>query len=223
MEKNKYFRWFFTFLISIFIAPPSFCQTTDWLPFRIPGVMDISIPPCMELQGGVYKALKEEIIRQGLYKIPPELKFGEYAAIFQQIGLNDLKKEAYATYARIMVKYEIDQDTGVGPRLSDRDMPASDIEVLDSMFRTVLANEFKKMNQRLLQWYGTKLVQHKSVSSLQSSFLRQLNDNKPVYVEQHVIVSGKLWITITISSREEERKTTYADIWKVMDTIKVLN
>jgi hypothetical protein len=122
-------------LISLLLASSdsTYSQEIDWLRFRIPGVIEISIPPCIELQGGIYKEIKNAILQSGYYDLSKnEKSYMEKAYIFQQTGLNDFNAKACATYARVMIYFEIGPDYGVGPVITDRDFPKNDLLLLNN-------------------------------------------------------------------------------------------
>jgi hypothetical protein len=177
--------------------------------YEVYGLFRITVPSNMELQGGKYKFEKGKILKL-INQSDTE------SIIFNQIGLNSMTKEAYSTYARVLIDIS-DYEDDIGPILSDIDIPKSDLEVLNSVYLESTKNNLKTTNNTLLEWYGVKLLQKKGYSSLMFSYLRKYDDNKPVYVECHNMFFKKKWITITISCRQEEIKTEYSNLFQLID------
>ena len=136
--------------------------------------------------------------------------------------MNEFKSEARATYARVMIDFEIGPDDGVGPVITNLDLPKSDLLLLNNILKEQATGELKSQGIALLKWYGTRLVQKKGFSYISSSFLRQYGTNKPVMVELNMITSRGITIYITISCREEESASTFKDLLKIMDTVKLI-
>jgi hypothetical protein len=198
-------------------------QTANWIRFRIPAVLSISIPPCMELQGGAYKQAKDAILDSGVFDLSKDTTaYLKKAFVFQQVGLNESKAEARASYARIMVDFTKRPDDGLGPKLSKNDITESDIEVIEATQKTGLTKSLAAQGNPIVQWYGTKLIHLNKYSYLSTRYLRRFRSNYNVIVETNLILNRGLIITVTISCKEDESMSLYKDLWGVMDSVNLL-
>ncbi|MBK6978853.1 MAG: hypothetical protein IPH28_18645 [Cytophagaceae bacterium] len=95
----------FTLLTCILIATISFSQSTDFENYRIIEVGSISIPNNMEIQSGNFKKLSETYQKEMSKKFGYEVS--DNRIVFQQKGLNDLEKQGFASYVRVILETEI--------------------------------------------------------------------------------------------------------------------
>lgn len=184
--------------------------------YRINNLGYISIPSNMEEQSGTYKVMAQKIQQQYAKTLNYEIDFSN-RIVFQQQGPNSFQKSS--TYARIIIK-TILGNTADYKRLSHKpSLSASEIQKLSNQAKTELENGFKEtqQNQKIISWYGLSIVTVNDVSAYKYSYVRQLGNNPPVYVEIYKYENYDRTHELVLSYRLED-----SAIWKPLFN-KVLN
>lgn len=199
-----------------------FCATsiavaqTTFYHYRVNNLGYISIPSNMEEQSGTYKVLAETFQQQNARKLDYEIDFSN-RIVFQQKGVNAFEKTP--SYARVIVK-TIMGSAGDYNKLSYKlSFSASELQKLSEQNRSGLEQVFNQsqQGQKLLTWHGLSIVTINGVSAYKFSYVRQLGNNSPVYVELYQFENYDRMHELTLSYRLEDAST-----WKPLYE-KVLN
>lgn len=212
------FKWLLVFFFLNITCSYVIAKDNDWTQYYIPNIMSIYIPESMELQGPSFKELKNKYLNE-LYIDLSLLNINKNEFVFQQAGLNDMTPASFKTFARIIISYEIGEDEGFGPIIYDYEISNADLIEIDSTIKSWIQTDLESSGSNLVEWYGTKLIQKKFFSVVQSSFLREAVKNKPVYVERYAIFNGNKIIEIVVSCRKSEKDTVFSELWQIVDTI----
>ena len=100
-SKTKFYILLLRMLI-LLASSLSNASDINFQKYSIPNLGEISIPLNMELQGGKYKELNNEVLEIINARVDLGLSpDGRY--VFQQKGLNSFDKNGFNTYARIII------------------------------------------------------------------------------------------------------------------------
>lgn len=177
-------------------AEPTFVE------FRLKELGTILIPVTMELQAGQYKEMSDGFSRSQGYDVSDH-------AIFQQKGLNDLKFNEVNTYARVMISTD-HASAGSYEKLTKRvTATPSELRTLGTSIKQEITRGFEDQGIGMLRWDGASIATVNGRSALRISYLRQLEDNPPVYVEMYMFQNYDRMHRLTISYREQD-----SGLWK---------
>jgi hypothetical protein len=177
---------------------------------KLANIGSILIPSIMELQAGTYKELSDKYSKEIGYDVSGNI-------IFQQIGRNDILKKS-PTYARVMIKETLGKAKDYRKITSKIVITKQQLKALDAEMKAGLINEFQAVGVglKLLRWDGVSISTVNSRYATKVAYLRQLNNNPPVYVELYYIENYDREYLLTISYRQED-----APIWEdVLQTTK---
>jgi hypothetical protein len=140
----------------MFFTTLTFSQSTDFDNYRILEVGSISIPNNMEIQSGNYKKISE------IYQKEISKKFGyevsDNRVVFQQKGVNDLDKQALATYVRVILETDIG-NFGDYEKLSTKLIATpQEISDISKEYKTQMQQSFAGTGMQLITWYGVSIV-----------------------------------------------------------------
>lgn len=181
----------------------------------------ISIPNIMEVQSGNYKKLAE------VYQKELGMKFGyevsDNRIVFQQKGLNDGNKSAYASYARIIIETVVGNFGDFEKLNTKLSASYSELDALNNQLKSQVEASFIGTGLKLINWYGAKIETINGMTALKISYLRQLNNNPFVLVSMYQFHNNDRMHQITLSYRQLD-----ADIWKpafskVLTSFKITN
>ena len=202
------FRLGLIFLVLILISN-GFAQVSEvtFEEVKLKGIGSISIPSIMELQSGTYKQFSDKFSKEMGFDVSGVI-------IFQQSGRNDVFK-ASNTYARVMVEETVGKAGDYRRITSKIILTKSELKTLDAETKRTMINGFQATGggQKLLRWDGVSVDNINGRSAMKIAYLRQLEDNPPVYVELYYIENYDREYLLTISYRQED-----ASIWK--ETLK---
>lgn len=213
----------FLFLVTLllFSVCVSYAQDAEatFVEFRIKGLGTIKIPVTMELQGGVYKEMsdafsKDMLTKQG-YDVPGD------QVVFQQKGLNEFKGDY--TYARVMIATDHGK-AGEFEKLSIKlKATPAELRLLDSTMKKGIVDSFVGSGSKLIRWDGVSIVLAGGRSAVKTAYLRQLNDNPPVYVEMYQFQNYDRTHHLTISYRQRDEAMWKADLEKTKNSFLITN
>ncbi len=180
----------------------------DWIKYDIEGLGEIYIPPELEIQEGKFKELTDKFREiNGLT---------EKQIVFQQSGLNKFKKDAFASYARVIIKTQMEKIGDVGTLY---DLPISDTELKE--FDKLLKKQYE-LSFKITEWYPVKIVEVNGMSAILISYKRKIGDNPEAFVRIYQFHNYDRIHTITLSYRitEEDKWRTMFD--KILSSLKII-
>lgn len=175
--------------------------------YSLLGIGYIRIPNNMEEQSGKYKTLAQKLTNEsGMYYAISGDKI-----IFQQKGLNELKKDGFSSYVRIIIETEIGS-VGSFEKLSTK-ITASQKELnqLNQEYREQFIQSFKGTPLKMIGWDGLSIVRIGGYSALKIAYRRRLNEQPPVVVNIYQFQNNDRRYNITLSYRECDE-----NIWKTV-------
>lgn len=198
-------------LLFVFIFAFQFCFAqisplptllSGWERIYIKNVGSFDLPPTMEVQKGKYKAFIDE-----LKKIKG---FDATQLTAQQKGLNELGKEGFEKYARVMIETTFGSP-GDFEKLNFNisEYTQADINELNSTFKQQIQQSFLNTGLKLIEWYQLKIEKINGMSCIHISYKRQLQDKPFVLVHMYIFHNNDRMHTFTLSYRLSE-----ADYWK---------
>lgn len=209
----------FIFLL-LLVVSNSFSQI-EFDNYALSGIGSISIPNTMELQSGQYKEIHDKLEEKAAEILKFEISGNKI--VFQQKGLNELEKNSFTTYARIMLDTEIG-NTGDYQKATTKIAPTSaELQELNAEFKQQAINGFKGTALKLLDWYGCSFVIINGKQYLKMSYKRQLADNPEVHVDLYRIQNNDRMHTLTIAYRVSDSEIVKPIFSKVINSFKVTN
>ncbi len=205
----------------MFFTTLTFSQSTDFDNYRILEVGSISIPNNMEIQSGNYKKISE------IYQKEISKKFGyevsDNRVVFQQKGVNDLDKQALATYVRVILETDIG-NFGDYEKLSTKLIATpQEISDISKEFKTQIQQSFAGTGMKLITWYGVSIVTINGRTALKISYLRQLNDKPFVLVNMYRFQNNDRLHTLTLSYRQSDEATWKPLLTKIANSFIITN
>lgn len=210
-----------TTIACMFFTTLTFSQSTDFDNYRILEVGSISIPNNMEIQSGNYKKISE------IYQKEISKKFGyevsDNRVVFQQKGVNDLDKQALATYVRVILETDIG-NFGDYEKLSTKLIATpQEISDISKEFKTQMQQSFAGTGMKLITWYGVSIVTINGRTALKISYLRQLNDKPFVVVNMYRFQNNDRLHTLTLSYRQSDEATWKPLLTKIANSFIITN
>lgn len=209
---------FFIFTFLIISASLGQTNTQNYL---LKNVGYISIPNTMEIQGGNYKKLAEEYQKESGRKFGYEVS--ENRIVFQQKGLNDGAKPAYASYARIIIETIVGSYGDFEKLTTKLSASSSEIAELNSQLKKQVAELFSGTGLKLISWYGTEIETINGRTALKISYLRQLKDNPLVIVSMYQFQNNDRMHQLTFSYRQQETAKWKSAFSKALTSFKITN
>jgi hypothetical protein len=205
----------------MFFTTLTFSQSTDFDNYRILEVGSISIPNNMEIQSGNYKKISE------IYQKEISKKFGyevsDNRVVFQQKGVNDLDKQALATYVRVILETDIG-NFGDYEKLSTKLIATpQEISDISKEYKTQMQQSFAGTGMKLITWYGVSIVTINGRTALKISYLRQLNDKPFVVVNMYRFQNNDRLHTLTLSYRQSDEATWKSLLTKIANSFIITN
>jgi hypothetical protein len=205
----------------MFFTTLTFSQSTDFDNYRILEVGSISIPNNMEIQSGNYKKISE------IYQKEISKKFGyevsDNRVVFQQKGVNDLDKQALATYVRVILETDIG-NFGDYEKLSTKLIATpQEISDISKEYKTQMQQSFAGTGMQLITWYGVSIVTINGRTALKISYLRQLNDKPFVVVNMYRFQNNDRLHTLTLSYRQSDEATWKSLLTKIANSFIITN
>ena len=210
-----------TLLTCILISTVSFSQSADFENYRILEVGSISIPNNMEIQSGNYKKFSE-IYEKGMSK-----KFGyeisDNRIVFQQKGLNDLEKQGFASYVRVILETEIGNFGDFDKLTTKLTATPQEIADISKEVKSQMQQSFAGTGLKLITWYGVSIVTINGKTALKISYLRQLNDNPYVIVNMYRFQNNDRLHSLILSCRQSDETTWKPLFAKIANSFTISN
>lgn len=203
---------FFYAIFIIMLLPFSafiFAQTgLTWTTVKIEGHGRIDLPSNMEIQAGQYKETLEKIKEiQGV---------AASKVIFQQSNLNSKSKDGFQTYARVMIKTE-NGNKGTYQKLIETKYSASEIEGINSKYKSEIYETAKSFNAEILEWTSAKLTKINGMPCITFGYSRKMGVNPPVKITFYVFENNDRQHLLTFEYRIKDEliwKPTFESILK---------
>lgn len=226
ITKSKKMREILISILSIvFVIPLAYSQTLPqllpalqdgWQRVYIKNVGSFDLPPSMEIQAGKYKEFLDEIKKIKGFDAPH--------IVAQQKGLNELEKEGFGKYARVMI------ETAMGARGEYEKLDynisllsQAEINALSSAFKRQLQQGFVGTGIKIIEWYPLKLEKVNGISCVHISYKRQLNNKPFVLVNMYTFQNYDRMHTLKLSYRLSEADYWKADFVTILKSFRITN
>lgn len=210
-----------TFSACILLSIISFSQSTDFENYRILEVGSISIPNNMEIQSGNYKKLSET------YEKVMSKKFGyeisDNRIVFQQKGLNDLERQGFASYVRVILETEIGNFGDFDKLTTKLTATPQEISDITKELKNQIQQSFAGTGLKLITWYGVSIVTINGKTALKISYLRQLNDKPYVVVNMYRFQNNDRLHSLTLSYRQSDETAWKPLFAKIANSFTISN
>ncbi len=175
-----------------------------WKRIYIENIGTIDIPPTMEVQAGKYKEIIDPL-KPELMKLVGVVSDTTYDLILQQKGLNELDKNGFQRYARVMI------DTDIGNRgdfdtltFNIKEYSEFDVNEMNDMFHSAMKESITGTALKLVEWLPLKLETISGMSCIHLSYIRKLNNNPTVLVNIYTFQNVDRMYSLTLSYRQNE-------------------
>jgi hypothetical protein len=165
--------------------------------FKLEDVATIEVPNALELQSKDYQEKGREYYEKfNFYPVPGR-------AVFQQLGVNDLDRDALSLYVRIIHETRLGAEgdfpeVGVDPEVSDADIAEVNAGMKAQMMQT------NAMGFELTRWIGTEMVILNGQHALHVAYERRMNSNPVVRVDRYSFFNNDRMQVLTLSYRLSE-------------------
>jgi len=203
----------------LFICVIGSAQSTD--KYLIKDVGYITIPSTMEIQSGNYKKVSEEYQKKFAEKFGYEVS--DTRVVFQQKGLNSGDKSAYSSYARIILETQIGSYGDFEKITSKFTAAKSELDELSVEMKRQTQQAFAGTGLKLLSWYGVQLTTVNGRTAVKISYLRQLQENPPVYVTVYRFQNNDRMHSLTMSYRQQDASSWSDTYQKVLNSFMITN
>lgn len=210
-----------TFSVCILLSVISFSQSTDFENYRILEVGSISIPNNMEIQSGKYKKLSETYEKEMSKKVGYEIS--DNRIVFQQKGLNDLEKQGFASYVRVILETEIGNFGDFDKLTTKLTATPQEISDINKELKSQMQQSFAGTGLKLITWYGVSIVTINGKTALKISYLRQLNDKPYVVVNMYRFQNNDRLHSLTLSYRQSDETTWKPLFAKIANSFTISN
>ncbi len=194
-------------------------ETLDkWTLYEIVNIGQLAVPPTLELRDdNSFTALASDIIRDS-YVAHKRIKMVKSQLVFQPRGSNELAKEAFSKYARIMINYR-KGEIGAFYKWNEKfEYTDSEYKEVDEGFRNDVVNSMVNKDFKLINWYPLEFGEINGLSYLKISFTRQMGDNPTVKVVRYNLFNSNESVEITLSYRLSESELWSSDFENVINT-----
>lgn len=202
---------FYILLLQMLILLASSLSNASDIKFQkysIPNLGEISIPSNMELQGGRYKELNNEVLEIINTRTDLGLLLDD-RYVFQQKGLNSFDKNGFNTYARIITHTTLGDYSEYSSLRDPYILTSFERNQLSQQLHTQTTQSLAKINIKIIHWYGINPVKINDQNALEISYLRQLGDNPYVAVRTYYFENNDREHLVTVSYRLRDEK-----VWK---------
>ena len=187
-----------------------------WERITIENIGSFDIPPTMELQDGAYQKIKNNL--ENILK----MNLSIFQIIVQQKGLNDLNRDGFSRYARVMFKTEPgERDPELILDFDIRQFTPIDIAGLNDIYKGVAQMGFANTGLKLLEWYPLKIEKINGMSCIHTSYKRQLNNNEPVIVHNYNFFNYDYNHTLILSHRQNEKVYWEKDFLAILNSLRI--
>ncbi|WP_059369806.1 DnaJ domain-containing protein [Treponema endosymbiont of Eucomonympha sp.] len=195
----------------------------NWKRIYIENIGTIDIPPTMEVQAGLYKEIVDPL-KPEIMKSMGIASAKNYDIVIQQTGLNDLDKTGFQRYARVMIDTDIsDEDDFDTLTFNIDDYSVFDINEVNEMFHSAIIKNMTGSTLKLIEWFPLKLETINGMSCIHISYVRQLNNNATVLVNNYKFQNVDKMYTLTLSYRENEKDYWANDFKIILDSFRIEN
>lgn len=195
--------------------------TPNTINYLLKDVGNISIPISMELQSGKYKEFSKEFQkkRSKIYKY----EIPDQKVVFQNIGINEFDKNAMDSYTRIIITTEVGSNGDYEKLTTKFNLSQTELNEISSQMKKSIEAGMKIQGNKLLKWHGVHFVTVNGSTALKTSFVRRLNENKPVLVTIYQFQNYDRMHSITFSCQEESTMKWKDRFMRVIESFKITN
>lgn len=189
---------------------------SGWEKIYIKNVGSFDLPPTMEVQKGKYKEFVDEVKKIKGYDA------SQLTA--QQKGLNEIGKEGFEKYARIIVETTFGSAGDFEKyNFNITEITQTDITELNSIYKQQIQKSFLGTGLKLIDWYPLKAEKVNGVSCIHISYKRQLQDKPFVLVHIYYFHNNDRMHSLTLSYRLTEADYWKADYATILKSFRISN
>ncbi len=212
------------YIISAFLVlshAVSYSQSTTMENYKVVNVGTISIPSNMEMQSGNYKKVSELFQAEQTKRLGNEIF--DNRVVFQQKGLNNLEKQNFATYARVILETNI-SNYGDFEKLNVQfSASAAELKELNDQFREQVQDSFAGTGLRMIRWNGVSVTTVNGKSCIKTSYVRQLENRPFVTVNIYRFQNNDRMHTLTLSYSQDDETTWKPLFSNILNSFRITN
>lgn len=209
------------FIITILLSNLCFAQTSNFENYKLSDLGYISIPNKMEIQSGDYKKISETIQNEIGKKFGYEISGNR--VVFQQKGLNNLEKNGFISYARVIIETDISNYGNFEKLTTNYTATQSELNELNYELKRQIQQSFYGTGLKLISWYGVSITKVNGKTALKISYSRQLNDNPNVIVNVYSFQNNDRIHRLTLSYRKSDESTWKSLFAKILNSFTITN
>lgn len=188
-----------------------------WTLYEIANIGKLAVPPTLELRDdNSFTALAADIIHDS-YVTHKKIEITKSQLVFQPKGSNELDKEAFSKYSRILINYNKGEYGDFYKWNEKYEFTDLEYKELDEYFKEEVVTPMSLLNIKLINWYPLEFGNVNGLSYIKISFTRQMANNPIVKVVRYKFFNTDEAVEITLSYRLSE-----SDIWE-SDFSNVIN
>lgn len=178
-----------------------------WQRFEISEIGSIDIPPTIELQDKEKNPILSAANQDAIY--------------FQQKGLNDLSKDAFKTYVRVILENQIFNPGEVETLDSRYYLSSEELSELDNILKPQYENQFT----RIINWFPIELVDVNNIRALKIHYTRVGNnkDKLPVDVKIYKFQNYDRIHSLTLTHRLKDANKWNNILDDILNSFEITN
>lgn len=189
-----------------------------WTLYEIENIGQLAIPSTLELRDdNSFTALAADIIHDS-YVTHKKIEMTKSQLVFQPKGSNELDKEAFSKYSRILINYNKGEYGDFYKWNEKYEFTDSEYKELDEYFKDEVVTPMSLMNIKLINWYPLEFGNVNGLSYIKISFTRQMANNPIVKVVGYKFFNTDEAVEITLSYRLSESEIWESDFSNVINT-----
>lgn len=195
----------------------------DWITYSFIDFGKIVIPPSLELRhDNSFTELLSDRVNEYFEKTK-NIKMNKPSVVFQPKGMDNLEKESYSKYSRIILGY-YKGEPGDYYKPNERiELTDYELQEIDASFKKEVLAAMPLMDIKLIKWYPLEVVCINYKYCLKSSFDRQMQTNPVVHVDNYYFFNYDELLKLTLSFRIDESELWKSDFTKVLESIEFSN
>ena len=194
---------------------------TDFEKVKLTNIGHISIPKNMELQSGDYRKISDKFNEKKAIKYGYEVASNKI--VFQQKGLNELEKDGFSSYARIILETYVEKYGAFDKLTTNYSVTQTELRELNNDIRREIQIAFNKVGMRMIKWHSVSIEKINGISALKISYSRQLENNPSVLVNAYQFQNNDRIHKLTLSYRESDRAIWQPLFKEVLNSFTITN
>jgi hypothetical protein len=195
----------------------------NWIKYDIENIGSIEIPSSLEIRDENSVISLGADIQYGHYNQSRKIKLEKPQIVFQPKGVNNLDKEAFKKYCRILINIEKGKPGDYYKINEISGLSQIEIKELNNSIFKDYETQLKSGGSKIISWNPIEINSFNKMTPLKISYLRQSQINTPVYVEEYRFYNYDEIIKITLSYRKTEEMIWSSDLKQIIRSFTIKN